>query len=106
MPLIPINEDGQWRLPCLACGAQLEYEIIDPVVHCSCGIRYSQEYLAGYRTPGVWRHWIAAFACTCGRVSVVGDTVHIESHKCRMGRVTAPTEDQELSLLAEEPALA
>lgn len=97
MTLTPIRE-GTWQLPCLNCGRLLDYETLDDKVRCSCGISYSQENLSYFRQPGQWRHWIANFSCTClsvdkqGRlvpkVRAKGDTVEIETHRCRQGQVT------------------
>lgn len=89
MALTPV-QDGTWILPCLSCGRLLDYEIVNDIVECDCGIKYLQEELAQYRAPGHWRQWIAAFACTCGKVYVAGDTIEIKRHRCRMGEVSTP----------------
>lgn len=89
MSLTPVK-GGTWNLPCLNCGRLLDYEVADDVIVCECGVKYLQEELALYRVPGVWRNWIAAFACACGKVAVHGDCVYMEKHRCRLGQVASP----------------
>jgi hypothetical protein len=77
-------------LPCIKCGRLLgEFENpVDPsVVPCLCGVSYAKELLERHRRPGYYREWLAALACTCGRVEILSDTVQVHRHRCRRGGI-------------------
>lgn len=74
-----------YKLPCLQCGRLLQGD--DDVITCPCGVSYDKKFLDDSRRPGYHREWLAAFACTCGRVERNGESITITRHRCRTGGI-------------------
>jgi len=74
-----------YKMPCLHCGRLLEGN--QATLYCECGVDYSQEILQQHMRPGYYREWLAALACTCGRVRREGDVMVATAHRCRAGGI-------------------
>lgn len=74
-----------YKMPCLSCGRLLE--VSDDPIACECGVEYTQEVLAKHMRPGYYREWLAALACTCGRVERSGDSITVTAHRCNAGGI-------------------
>lgn len=72
-------------MPCLSCGRLLSGD--DEVLRCECGVEYAKNLVDEHKRPGYHREWLAAFACTCGRVERDGDTITLTRHRCRAGGI-------------------
>ena len=76
------------NMPCLRCGSLLDLSSEGDVVLCGCGSSFDRGQVEFYSEPGFYREWLAALACSCGRVDHYADGgVLISGHRCSLGGV-------------------
>lgn len=74
-----------FKIPCIKCGRLLEGDT--DTIECACGVTYAREIVEKHRAPGYYREWLAALACTCGKVEINDKDITITRHRCRTGGI-------------------